>query len=216
MSFGHQAVEPDELLPDNVVLVTGIPGDEYAPLMAPEKACVRNAVDKRVREFTAGRACARRALARLGVRGHALVSGPDRAPVWPEGIVGSITHCRGFVAAAVARREGMRGLGIDAEPAEGVEEELIPLVCTPDERAWLGGREAAWSKAVFSAKEALFKCLHPVTGGWIDFLDVSLEVDAAAGRFAVRPEADVPAEATSVAGRLVRTPTHWLTSAVLE
>lgn len=213
----HSALVRDQFPPE-VVVVLATPEDRNAPLLAPEQACVANAVEKRVREFTAGRACARKALARLGVHDHALVPGPDRDPIWPEGIVGSITHCAGFVAAAVAPSKSIRGLGLDAEPAEALGEELVPLICTPGERDWLSHIDRDWGKALFSAKEAVFKCLFPLTRTWLDFQDVSLSFDTVGGRFSVDRGTELPVvgDASIVDGTFLRTPSHWITGAVAQ
>ena len=97
-----------------------MPGD--ASLLYPEEAVsVAKAVPKRVGEFAAGRLCARRALAEFGITGVPLTMAPDRAPVWPESMVGSITHTRGLCAAVVAERRRFASLGIDVEVAGDVE-----------------------------------------------------------------------------------------------
>jgi len=212
-----EPIDAEELFPGNVVLALGLPGDQYTPLAPAEEACILGAVDKRVREFRAGRACAGRALAELGIRDFPLVSGPDRAPVWPEGVVGSITHCRGFVAAAVTREDELRGLGLDAEPAAPLDDEILELICTPPERAWLSEVDPRWATALFSAKEAVYKCLHPVSGAWLDFQDVTLTFDAPRRRFRLEPGTEVPGvgDASTVRGRYVRTRTHWITGASL-
>src|SRR4051812_9450636 len=87
-------------------------------LFPSEREALGSAVEKRRREFTTGRACARQALSRLGTPVVALPSGPHGEPLWPAGTVGSITHCRGYRACAVARSEAVTALGIDAEPNE--------------------------------------------------------------------------------------------------
>src|SRR5204862_697538 len=92
-------------------------GDEEPPLYPEETAAVVRAVPKRAAEFARGRACARAALAQLGVSSAPLPVGPERAPIWPEGFVGSVTHCRGLVAAVAARSARVSALGLDAEPA---------------------------------------------------------------------------------------------------
>lgn len=215
-SFESRSAVFRDQFPPEVEAVLATPEDGHAPLLAPEEACIRNAVDKRVREFRAGRACARRALARLGVHDFALVAGPERDPIWPQGIVGSITHCAGFVGVAVAPSESIRGLGVDAEPTEKLGDGLVPLVCTPGEREWLGRVGQDWAKALFSAKEAVFKCLYPLTRTWLDFQDVSLTVDPLGGRFSVDRGTALPivGDASVVVGTYVRTQSHWITSAI--
>ncbi len=215
-SFEIETALVRDQFPPEVVVVLATAEDHYARLLAGEETCVQDAVEKRVREFRAGRACARRALAQLGVHDFALVAGPDRDPIWPRGIVGSITHCAGFVGAAVAPAESIRGLGLDAEPAEALKDELVPLVCTPAERDWLAQVGQDWAKVVFSAKEAVFKCLYPLTRAWLDFQDVSLTIDTRAGQFRVDRGTELPivGDASVVVGTYLRTQSHWITGAI--
>jgi 4'-phosphopantetheinyl transferase EntD len=113
--------------------------------------------------------------------------GPDRAPVWPDGVVGSITHCSGFAGAAVARRGAVRGVGVDAELGDPLDPELVDLVCTVEERIRLaqlpGLPPNGWAKVVFSAKEAVYKCLSSHTRTPLDFADVEITLVPEAGRF---------------------------------
>src|SRR5207245_11366486 len=112
------------------------------------------------REFAAGRACARAALHRLGFPRGPLLSGADRAPIWPAGAVGSITHCPGYCAAAVARRRDVRALGIDAELNEPLPDGVAELVCTETELTWTAmsaPRGTHWQALIFSAKESVYK-----------------------------------------------------------
>jgi 4'-phosphopantetheinyl transferase EntD len=220
-------VAPPELFPPEVLVVLAAREDQEAPLLAPEETFVQQAVEKRVREFRAGRACARRGMARLGVQNFALLKGPDRDPIWPGGIVGSITHCAGFVAAAVAPSDSIRGLGLDAEPSETLGENLVPMICTPTERDWLAHEGHDWAKALFSAKEAVFKCLYPVTRAWMDFHDVSLTFDRLdshdphdthSGTFTVDRSTKLPivGDARVVVGTYLRTKSHWITGAIVR
>src|SRR5258705_5922147 len=115
----------------------------------------------RRREFAAGRACARRAIAELGVPGGPVLRGLRRAPSFPHGVVGSITHTNGFCAAAVARADAFAGVGLDAERDEALSERAAARICGRGELAGLRalpGRPAErWAAVVFSAKETLYK-----------------------------------------------------------
>ena len=93
----------EELLPPNVVSVDTFEDRDDAWLFPEEAALVGKAVERRRREFTTGRACARRALCLLGAPVGPLLHGQRGAPMWPTGVVGSITHCDGYRAAAVGR-----------------------------------------------------------------------------------------------------------------
>lgn len=128
--------------------------------------CLEAASPSRRREFAAGRACAREALARLGFAPTAIPRGPDRAPQWPLGVVGSITHCRGFCAAAVTRCEAHRALGLDAECSGRVSEAILRRIVSDAELAALTALPAdqEWRTLLWSAKESLRKCVAAAIG----------------------------------------------------
>jgi 4'-phosphopantetheinyl transferase EntD len=159
--------------------VTALPAlvDE---LYAEEQSLIARALPKRQAEFRAGRACARRALASMGVPPGPLLAQDDRTPKWPSGIVGSITHTDGFCAAVVARERDARGVGLDAEPDAALDPSLEAAICTPAERRWLDANAPAdrgrLGRLVFSAKEAFYKCQYPLTKTFLDFLEVELIV----------------------------------------
>lgn len=155
---------------------------EEEPLFPEEEHAVRSAVAKRQREFRAGRACARAALRKLGLPPEPLPVGPNRAPVWPEGVVGSITHTRGFCAAVAAWRQQIAGLGVDAEQRGAVQPSLLRHIATEVERAWMARTSppahADWPTLIFSAKESLYKTLaagggHPRIPGFHDAVVVA-------------------------------------------
>lgn len=178
----------DELLPASVVCAWTT--DEWidVPLYHEESSALGRAVDKRRREFVTGRACARQALASLGFHSRPVPSGPWGEPVWPHGVVGSITHCRGYVACAVASHATVRALGIDAEPHAALPEEILPDIVTTAEHRRLSELRAAsvdvhWDKVWFSAKEAVCKAWFPLTGRWLGLHDIELTVDGRDGSF---------------------------------
>ena len=147
------------------------------PLMDEEAKSVAGAMHKRVQHFAAGRACARRALARLGLSYRTVIPmREDASPQWPRGIVGSITHTDLWCAAAVAHEAQLQSVGIDVEAATPLRQPLHAIVCTPNERRRLGasGRPGLTAKLIFSAKEAFYKCQYTVTGEFLDFQDVEL------------------------------------------
>ena len=178
----------DELLPAPVA--TAWTTDEWieVPLDVEEASALGRAVEKRRREFVTGRACARQALARLGVRSRAVPSGPRGEPVWPRGVVGSITHCRGYVACAVASRGVLDAIGIDAEPHVALPEGILPDIVTPAENERLTDLGTAcpdvhWDRVWFCAKEAVYKAWFPLTRRWLGFHDVEVSVGRADGSF---------------------------------
>lgn len=171
------------LFPAGVLSVSSHDGAPEGELFHVEHESVARAVPARRAEFAAGRGLARRLLERLGVSPIPIPVGPGRAPVWPEGFIGSIAHTRGLCVAALARRADIRSLGIDAEPDEPLEPELWDTICTPAEVAWLGEQpgegRGRLARILFSAKESVFKCQYPLTGEWLDFGDVTIRLGAA-------------------------------------
>jgi 4'-phosphopantetheinyl transferase EntD len=149
-------------------------------LRPEEAACIERAVPKRRREFTAGRLQAREALARFGIEDFPLVAGADRAPIWPPGFVGSLSHCDGYCAAAVARSSDVSSLGIDVERARPIEDALVRRICTGAElqaaavAAGLDRERAAI--AIFSARESAYKCYYPIAGTVLGHADLEIRL----------------------------------------
>ncbi|MDN3279354.1 4'-phosphopantetheinyl transferase superfamily protein [Frankia sp. RB7] len=180
----------EKLLPHGVVVVEtfeDLPGEQSFP---GEESLVANAVESRRREFITARRCARDALARLGHAPVPIGAGPKREPLWPAGVVGSITHTTGFRAAAVASQSVLASIGIDTERndrlPDGVEE-TITVSGEPEMLASLSRAFPAthWNRMLFSAKESVYKAWYPLTGRWLGFEDVRLVIDPV-GTFAAK------------------------------
>jgi 4'-phosphopantetheinyl transferase EntD len=150
-------------------------------MFSDEAAAVAGAGAERRREFGTVRWCARKALRQLGVPAVPILPDGDRAPRWPVGVVGSMTHCAGYRAAVVARSGELAGVGIDAEPHAALPTDTLAFVLRDEERARLAALAYAgpflhWDRVVFCAKEAVYKAWFPLTGRWLDFEDVSITV----------------------------------------
>ncbi|MGW0762994.1 4'-phosphopantetheinyl transferase family protein [Streptomyces sp. NPDC002814] len=176
----------EELLPASVVVVETYGSDEPAPLYPEEEAVVARAVDKRRREFATVRACARRAMEKLGVPPQAVLPGERGAPGWPAGLVGSMTHCEGYHAAALVRATDLASVGIDAEPHGPLPEGVLAAVSLPTEMPRLSGLAALhpdihWDRLLFSAKESVYKAWFPLTRQWLDFTEADIEISAHPG-----------------------------------
>ncbi|MFC4147961.1 4'-phosphopantetheinyl transferase [Micromonospora mangrovi] len=180
-----------ELLPATVIVAESSSDPVGVALHPDEERIAVDALGRRSPEFVTGRHCAHRALRRLGVPPSPVLSGAGGAPRWPPGVVGSITHCPGYRAAAVARAADMVTIGIDAEPGEALPDGVLKLVSLPQERAELAGlarlsRPVPWDKLLFSAKESVYKAWFPLTGRWLGFMDARLTIDADRGTFDAR------------------------------
>lgn len=141
------------------------------PPFPVEAAAVAGAVPARQAEFAAGRAAARAALLALGLPPAAVPAGANRAPCWPPGITGSISHADGMALAVLAPGKQCAGLGIDAEPDEPFPDDLLASITRPEERRWLAARPdpARAARLLFSAKEAAYKCQFPSSQSLIGF-----------------------------------------------
>jgi len=202
----------EEILPATVACAEAFSDPPGAELFPQEAAIVARAVEKRRREFTTGRHCARIALGKLGVTSGPILTGERGAPRWPPGVVGSITHCDGYRAAAVARAGDVRAIGLDAEPNDPLPRGVLNAVSLPAERARLAvlaaagpaPRPVAWDRLLFSAKESVYKAWFPLTGRWLGFeeADVTIEPD---GTFTARL---VPAPAPPPPGPPHTAPPH--------
>lgn len=145
-----------------------------------EEEAIAGAAQTRVEQFTAGRVCSRIALGRLGLtKATPILRGEDRAPIWPRGYTGSISHTDAWCAAAVARTSEVQSIGIDLEAATPLKQSLWRRVCTPTERERLGSLAdpGLTGKILFSAKEAVYKCQYPLTKTFLGFHAVEIEMD---------------------------------------
>ena len=172
----------EKILPAGVVAVEAfddVPGEAPFP---GEEDLIERAVDGRRREFVTARRCAREALGRLGHPPAPIRPGPKRDPQWPAGIAGSITHCKGYRAAAVVPLIVLASIGIDAEPNLALPEGVQDAVTVPGEAEMLAALPAGdvhWDKVLFSAKESVYKAWYPLAKCWLGFEDARLGIDAA-------------------------------------
>ena len=169
-------------------------GTDVPEISAAEAADVARAVLGRRVAFGTGRACARRALARLEVTAFDLRNGLDRAPRWPTGIVGSITHTGpapgGYCAVVVGRSTELAALGVDAEQWSRLTPGLWSRVLTPAELDWVerhdGDERLICATVIFSAKESFYKAQYPSSGRFLNFQDVEVTVEPTDTTFEVR------------------------------
>jgi enterobactin synthetase component D / holo-[acyl-carrier protein] synthase len=177
----------ERILPAAAVVVSST-GERSVELFPEEEAVVGKAVEKRRREFVTARACAREALARLGHPEQPVGAGARGEPIWPAGIVGSITHCAGYRACAVAPGSELLTIGVDAEVAAPLPPGLIDDIALPEERSWIERAAAerpgvSWDRLLFSIKESIYKAWFPLARSWLGFEDASVLVDPVRGTF---------------------------------
>ncbi|KMO78410.1 MAG: 4'-phosphopantetheinyl transferase [Mycolicibacterium rufum] len=183
---------------------------ELAPL-PEEEPLIAKSVPKRRNEFVTVRYCARQALVELGADPVPILKGEKGEPCWPDGFVGSLTHCEGFRGAVVGRRGEVRSVGIDAEPHDVLPQGVLDAISLPAERGELQalGDGVHWDRVLFCAKEATYKAWFPLTRRWLGFEDAHITFDAdssgQAGTFTstilIDPEALSGPPLTSLTGR---------------
>jgi 4'-phosphopantetheinyl transferase EntD len=185
------------------------------PAQAPAPLCgeaLPNAVPKRQREFAAGRRAAHDALAQLGQTGQPIPIGADRAPVWPAGFNGSITHSDRLCLAAVIQAPVL--IGIDLEPATVLPRDLWETVLRPEEITALIDRSDAGQRAklIFSAKEAAYKAQYArsKTLFGFDAFSVTLSADSFTACFTQSVQGF--SEGWQLNGRHIKIHDHYLTA----
>lgn len=199
--------------PDNVAVAASVNCPADASLLEPEHKHTVSMIERRVREFTHGRHNARLAMQALGLPPAAVAKNDDRSPVWPDAVRGTISHTGEIAAAVIAHPHQYQSLGLDIEDAEPLDAPAHRLILRPEERDADGAR----AKLLFSIKEAIYKCLYPVIGAYIDFQEMAVDTDEAKQSFRALPHTDlVPAElAARLEGRYRITPqlviaTAWI------
>ena len=208
-------------MPPDVVTRCGNPANATEALPEEEQLITR-AVPKRQREFRKARQCAREALSVLGISDFPLLSGEQREPLWPPGIVGSLSHTEGLCAVAVARAQRYRAIGIDVERDAPIETEVARRVCRPEELEQLATFPSAppllAARLIFSAKESFYKCQFPLTRLFVGFDEVAIDLEQG-GTFTVKFVRGplLPAEeARRLVGRWQRRSGYLLTAIWLE
>ena len=166
------------VLPDSADLVYAEMYDDPPHLAAlpTEEPLIARSVTKRRNEFITVRHCARVAMAQLGVPPSPILKGEKGEPHWPDGVVGSLTHCEGYRGAVVGRSSAVRSVGIDAEPHGVLPKGVLDAISLPVERTEISALpgELHWDRILFCAKEATYKAWFPLTQRWLGFEDAHI------------------------------------------
>lgn len=152
---------------------------DFQQVMPTEWALLsEKAVWKRQQQFAMGRVAAHKAMEQLGIAPSPILRGPHDEPLWPSGLIGSISHSQEWAVAAVAQKCDSRGVGIDIEYIDkAVSWSLANHISNPEERPWL--EEIASLRylrffLLFSAKETIFKAMYPQHYVFLEFQDATL------------------------------------------
>lgn len=208
-------------VPEVSVAVTD-PAADHAPRFEVEARALARAGDSRRREFLAGRAAAHRAMEKMGLRPAPVPAGDDRAPVWPAGLTGSISHSGSACVAVVADSQHVPAVGIDIEDGAPLDRDLVPEICTLPERAWLATRpermRGQLAKLLFSAKECAYKCQFMLSRELLGFADLEITADLETGQFEATFLRPVPGfeKGTWLGGRYVFLDGHVITAVTAQ
>ena len=144
-----------------------------------EEPLIAKSVAKRRNEFITVRHCARIAMGELGVPPVPILKGEKGEPCWPDGVVGSLTHCTGYRGAVVGRAGAVRSVGIDAEPHDVLPDGVLGAIALEEERHEIAALPEGphWDRILFCAKEATYKTWFPLTKRWLGFEDAHIVLD---------------------------------------
>lgn len=158
-----------------------------AALFPEEAAAIARAVPARRAEFQAGRQAARAALLKAGAMPAAIPMRADRAPIWPTGFTGSISHSAGVAVAVAAASPPTRALGLDLEPDTPLEADLWRSILTTTERRWLDAqpenRRGVLAKRIFCIKECAYKAQYGLSRTLLEFSAFEVTLPPKAGPF---------------------------------
>ena len=168
-------------------------GYEGTGLFDTEAAAINGVSETRQREFASGRAAAHRALRKLGFSPSPVLKGDSGEPLWPKGVVGSISHCKGLALCGVAFSKECTSIGVDVEEVNRVRPSLAQRILTETELyEWERDEDPLLLAVAFSAKEAFFKFQYPIAKASVGFKEVMIEHNEE-GIFKVIPlRADLP------------------------
>lgn len=160
--------------------------------LLPEEVAVapRGRSLRRRLAFDVGRAAAHAALRACGRAVCPVLRASTGAPLWPLGIVGSISHTEiggvVFGVAAIASADMFAGVGLDLERIRPLSVRALERLFSPHEVAWARSERAAYalrSTALFAAREALFKAVSPGYPGRMEYTETVLVWDGGRGGF---------------------------------
>jgi len=174
----------DDMFPAGVAVSFSTRCPASVSLLPEELPQTNNMVESRLEEFKHGRYCARQAMLGLGYPESPVRKRHDRSPEWPAGLTGTITHTGQIAAAALARSTDFISLGLDIEQAGELEPESLRLIVRPDET---GHSDGAQGQVLFSIKESIYKCIHPIVHTYVDFQEMEVDLSGETGTFGAIP-----------------------------
>lgn len=176
-----------DLLPTTVAVAEMDPRMDCIGLHPDEAPAMITMAPARRREYTAGRIAAHEAMGQVSTTQEPVIRGQDRSPIWPAGIVGSISHSKKHSIAAVASADDVQSLGVVLEPDVELEPYMYREVCSPEEMKWLEqqpfDRRGNLAKLIFCAKGCTYKCQLPLTRRLLWYNSLQIQIDQSTTSF---------------------------------
>ncbi len=196
MDFSNVKNLLDGLLPVDTVVDISLGTPDSFVLHPEEQALTRPMANKRLADFRASRYVASQALSQIGYNNFPVLINQHRGPVWPLGVVGSLSHCDGIALAVVNSESAVQSIGVDIESYSAMAPNLYRMICDEQELQHLQqfAQPGLMAKVIFSVKESIYKCLNPLLKQWIDFKDVSIELDPVARKYKAIPNNKINAQ----------------------
>lgn len=164
----------------------------HAELNLPLPSALETAFDKRKSEFLAGRYCAREALVPFSIEPSFILGrGAGHAPIWPDEMIGSITHSQNKCFVVTGKERPLRSVGIDSEDLMSRKNEIErieKLISCLSEGRVLDELSKKIERAVgigilFTVKESAYKAIFPITQNCSPFTDIEItEIDLEQGK----------------------------------
>jgi 4'-phosphopantetheinyl transferase EntD len=158
--------------PDLVICCAPITADSISRLLPSERKAIQSSAIKRQQEYATARILARAAMRSMGFPESEILNRPDRSPIWPDGLVGSLSHCDSYAMVVLGSCDKVLSAGCDIEPDLPLPCEVVEHILLPEEIDGLD--RPSDSRLIFSAKEAFYKAQYSLTGTYLDFKDVTV------------------------------------------
>lgn len=206
------------LFPDDIMGYI-LPICDYQDHLHPDESkIIATASDKRKYEFSTGRWCAKNALNEVGIDDFPILSGKNREPIWPQGVSGSITHCKDICGTAISNSPRILSIGFDIENIKKFRETIENHICTNDELIWLDKQSSRGRHELilllFSIKESLYKCTYSLNHSKPGFKDYSIIPDLAASTASLSSSSKRQLEGLSIKYHITKK--HIYTSAIVS
>ena len=132
----------------------------------------------REQEYSLGRYCAKQAMKTIGIDCNVIQSSSHGFPIWPNGIVGSISHSKGVCLSAVAKSMDFESIGIDIEQFNRMKQSSVERITHQKEIVEIG-TDLKKATLLFSVKEAFYKAQFPIYKTPLNFKDLAFSLDFA-------------------------------------